>query len=157
MTRGLDVIHTMTVGSNGRRALHNGQYHSTKNLKQKNRNPPSRNHQESFASPNIEQETSSQQSSNYSSNYKMQSNSPSVNVNSPSVNGNSPVKGPTELSSSASQNISSQDVHLLLPIDTSANFLLNSTPKGTSAITIPSVSSDFVFNTSLPYFGLPHL
>ncbi|GBL90513.1 hypothetical protein AVEN_179436-1 [Araneus ventricosus] len=42
----------------------------------------------------------------------------------------------------ASQNISSQKAPLPLPIDTSANSLLNSTPRGTLTISIPSVSND---------------
>ncbi|GBL89686.1 hypothetical protein AVEN_104639-1 [Araneus ventricosus] len=62
--------------------------------------------------------------------------------NSPLVNVNAPVKGSTELSSSASQNISSQEAPLPLPIHTSANSLLNSTPIGTLTISILSVSSD---------------
>ncbi|GBN49003.1 hypothetical protein AVEN_127615-1 [Araneus ventricosus] len=130
------------VDSNGRRAHHNGQYHFSKINKQQNRNTPSRNHQESFSSPNIEQETSSHQASNYSSNSKIQGNSPAVNVNSP-------VEGSTELSSSESQNISSHDVPLPLPIGTSANSLLNSRPRGISTISIPSVSIDGEETSSL--------
>ncbi|GBN11238.1 hypothetical protein AVEN_237162-1 [Araneus ventricosus] len=123
------------AGSIGSRARHNGQYHSSKN-KQQNQNPPSRNHQESLSSPNIEQETSPHQTSNYSSsNSKILSNSPLVNVNSS-------VKGSTELSSSVSQNISSQEALLPLPIDTSDNSLLNSTTRGTLTKSIPSGSND---------------
>ncbi|GBO30291.1 hypothetical protein AVEN_168095-1 [Araneus ventricosus] len=108
-TRELDFIHTLTgiIWIVIVAERHNRQYYSSKNNEQQNRNPPSRNHQESFSSPNIEQETS-YQASNHSSNSKIQSNSPSVNINSP-------VEGSTELSSSASQNISSQDFTLPFP------------------------------------------
>ncbi|GBN32858.1 hypothetical protein AVEN_89553-1 [Araneus ventricosus] len=130
------------AGSNVRRARYNGQYHSSKN-KQQNRNPPFGNHQESFPSSNTEQKTSPHETSNYNSNSKILSNSPLKNVNSP-------VKVFTELSSSASQNISSQEAPLPLPIDTSANSLLNSTPRDETSFNIQQGISSHITSKASP-------